>query len=103
MEHTWEIHNLKRNLSDGLVTTASYWCKTEFSGENARSVGEYYLPAKDSSDPDFVSYDSLTQDIVLGWITGSLDTEAMYSKHSASIAERLYQKANTTSANGTPW
>ena len=103
MEHTWEINNLKRNLSDGLVTTASYWCKTEFSGESARSIGEYYLPVKDASDPDFISYENLTQDIVLGWITGSLDTEAIYAKHSASIAERIDYLNSTTTAKGLPW
>ena len=103
MEHTWEIQNLIRTLNDGVVTTASYWCKTEFSGESARSIGEYYLPVKDASDPDFISYGNLTEATVLSWVTGSLDTASMYSKHSASIAERITYKNSITTEYGTPW
>jgi hypothetical protein len=40
---------------------------------------------------------------VLGWITGSLDTEAIYAKHSASIAERIDYLNSTTTAKGLPW
>ena len=103
MEHIWEIHNLTRNLSDGLITTASYYCKTSLLGESARTVGECYLTYKDPSDPDFISYEDLTQDIVLGWVTGSLDTEAIYAKHSASIAERIDYLNSITTAKGLPW
>lgn len=103
MNHTWEIHNLKRNLSDGLVTTASYHCRTELSDESARSVGNYNLPALDPSDPSFISYDNLTEATVLSWVTGSLDTAAIYSKHSSSIAESIVAKNAITEGDGTPW
>ena len=59
MQHTWSITNLERNLSDGLVTTASYTCNTTYSGSMKRMVGDYSLPSKSPSDPDFVSYDDL--------------------------------------------
>lgn len=103
MTHTWEIHNLNRTINEGLIVTASYFCKTDYSGEFARTVGEVVLPYKDPSDNDFISYDNLTQDIVLGWITGSLDTAAMYSNHSASIAETIAYKNSITTEDGTPW
>ena len=104
MEHTWEIQNLIRTLNDGVITSATYYCKTSLLGESARTVGEYHLATKDPSEPDFISYENLTQDIVLGWITGSLDTEAIYAKHSASIAERIdYLNSTTTTAKGLPW
>jgi len=50
MTHTWEIHNLHRTLSDGLILTASYYCKTELDGESARTVNEIALPYKDPAD-----------------------------------------------------
>ncbi len=103
MENTWEIHNLKRTISEGLILTASYYCRTEHLGESARSVGEVNLPYKDPADPDFISYESLTADIVIGWVTGSLDTAAMYSKHSSSIAETIVYKNSITTEDGIPW
>jgi len=103
MEHIWEIHNLKRTISEGLILTASYYCKTEYLGEFARTVGEVNLPYKDPADPDFVSYESLTGNIVIGWVTGSLDTAAIYSKHSSSIAETITYKNSISTAYGIPW
>lgn len=103
MTHTWEIHNLKRTLSEGLILTASYYCKTEFNGESARTVNEIGLPYKDTSAADFIAYEDLTQDIVLGWVTGSLDTASIYSNHSSSIAETINAKNASTVEDGTPW
>ena len=103
MTHTWEIHNLERQLSDGVILTASWYCKTELEGEIDRSVGSVNLPYKDPSDADFVSYENLTQDIVLGWVTGSLDTASLYSNHSSSIANKINEINALTTGAGLPW
>ena len=103
MTHTWEIHNLERQLSDGLILTASWYCSTELEGERERTVGYVNLPYKDPSDADFVSYDNLTENLVLGWVTGSLDTTVLYSDHSSSIANRINEKNAITTGEGTPW
>jgi len=103
MTHTWEIHNLNRTISDGLILTASYYCKTKFNGESARTVSEIALPYKDPADADFIAYEELTQDIVLGWVTGSLDTASIYSNHSSSIAEIINAKNAITVDDGIPW
>ena len=103
MTHTWEIHNLERQLSDGLILTASWYCKTDYLDEFARTIGNVNLPYKDPSDADFVSYENLTADIVLGWITGSIDTASIYSNHSSSIAETIAYNNSITTADGIPW
>lgn len=103
MTHTWEIHNLNRTLSDGLILTASYYCRTDLNGESARTVAEIELPYKNPSDADFIAYEDLTQDIVLGWVTGSLDTASIYSNHSSSIAETINAKNAITVDDGIPW
>ena len=103
MTHTWEIHNLNRTLSDGLILTASYYCRTDLNGESARTVAEIGLPYKDPSAADFISYENLTEDIVLGWVTGSLDTASIYSNHSSSIAEIINAKNAITVDDGIPW
>ena len=103
MTHTWEIHNLERQLSDGLILTASWYCRTELEGESNRSIGNVNLPYKDPSDADFVSYENLTQDIVLSWVTGSLDTASIYSNHSSSIANKINEINALTTGVGLPW
>lgn len=103
MTHTWRVHNLTRNLSDGLITTASYHCTTKHSGEVARTIGDFPLPASDPSDESFIPYEDLTENVVLGWITGSLDTEEVYLKHSSSIADLIEHKITITTGEGTPW
>ncbi len=39
MTHTWQITNLKRNLNNGLITTASYFCSTTYGKEIERTSG----------------------------------------------------------------
>lgn len=103
MTHTWEIHNLERQLSDGLILTASWYCRTELEGESARTVDEIELPYKDPAAADFIAYEELTEDIVLGWVTGSLDTASIYSNHSSSIAETINYKNAISTGDGIPW
>lgn len=103
MTHTWEIHNLERQLSDGLILTASWYCKTELEGESQRTIGSVNLPYKNPSDVDFISYENLTQDIVLGWVTGSINTSTLYSDHSSSIADKINAINALTTGEGTPW
>ena len=103
MQHTWSITNLERNLSDGLVTTASYTCNTTYSGSMKRMVGDYSLPSKSPSDPDFISYNNLTEEIVLAWVTGSIDYLDIESSNSASIAEQINLEQNKTIDTGIPW
>ena len=104
MIHRWYIDNLKRNLSDGLITTASYHCKSrEDDMFAAISSGDVNLTSKDPSDTDFIQYENLTQDIVLGWVTGSLDIDAIQTANSASVAVKIAEYNARTEANGLPW
>jgi len=107
MIHTWEILDVVRNLSDGLVTTASYSCDTEYSCSygfiSSRTVGDLYLPSKSTSDEDFINYNNLTQSTIIGWVTGSIDKSSIELKNSSSIAEIVVYKASKTFDNGLPW
>ena len=104
MIHRWYIKDLTRNKADGLITTASYFCKSrEDDMFAAISSGDVNLASKDPSDTDFVQYENLTQDIVLGWITGSLDVNAIQTANSASVAAKIAEYNAETEANGLPW
>ena len=86
MTHTWKIHNLERNISDGLILSASWFCRTTLGEHSTRSAKEIGLPYKNPADSDFVSFNDVTEELVLSWVTGSIDTTALYSEHSSSIA-----------------
>jgi hypothetical protein len=59
------------------------------------------------SDPNFISYENLTENVVFGWITGSIDTASIELQNSGSIASRINEylelEAQKTASQGLPW
>ena len=98
MDYYWNIGNLTRHSSDGLVYNVEYTYETWASG-SAVSKGGIVIVTRSSTENDFVPFEDLTQDIVLGWITGSFDIPAMQTELSASLNELL----TSQSIAGTPW
>lgn len=102
MNHTWKIYDLKRVIADGVVTDVTYACESQLSGSSTRKIGELEVVGS-VDDEDFIEYNDLTEDIVLGWVTGSIDTASIETSNSASIAATLVARAAITESNGTPW
>jgi hypothetical protein len=98
MEYIWNIGNLTRNSTNGLVYDVEYSYETYMSGSSARKWGIITVTGS-ASDPNFTQFDDLTQDIVLGWITGSFDISAIQVELSSSLNKLL----TTQSIDGTPW
>ena len=46
---------------------------------------------------------NLTSNIVVGWVTASIDYLAVESSNSSSIAERIVEKNANPQGNGLPW
>jgi hypothetical protein len=113
MTHTWYIKNLERDTSDGMVTKVDYECKTLYNLEFQRfPVGQNYygqvtLTTGSVSDPNFISYENLTENVVFGWITGSIDTASIELQNSGSIASRVNTYLNLETqpiqAGVLPW
>mgnify|MGYP003636740577 FL=1 len=103
MEYFWEIIKLERNLADGMVTSASYVCTAmaENNVNNASDDIAFTLGA--SSDSDFINYTDLTKEVVLGWVTGSIDTGSIQTSLSSSLAISIATDKLKTVATGTPW
>jgi hypothetical protein len=95
---TWAISTLERELSDGGVIVA-HWRATAVDGDfSASSYGTCgFTP--DPSDPSFVAYDSITEELALGWCWAELDKDAI----EASLAARIEADKNPTQASGVPW
>ena len=97
--YTWSISNMEHEIPDGAVITAHWYCLGTDADENsARSYGTTsYTP--DPSSAEFIPYDDLTEEIVLGWVHGSVDKDAT----EAAIAAKIDAIVNPTTASGTPW
>lgn len=99
---TWTIANLERNVADGGVTVA-HWRVTESEtvGEDTFTASAYGTVGF-TPDPDadgFVAYDSLTEEVVMGWVHADVDKDAT----EASLTANIEGQKNPVSADGMPW
>jgi len=99
MTTTWTIAQLERTLDDGGVVVA-HWRATATDGDfSASSYGTAgFTP--DPSSADYVPYDSITEEIALGWCFDSgVDKDAI----EASLQANIDGQINPTQASGVPW
>ena len=103
---TWTIANLERNVADGGVTVA-HWRVTEEetvgTGDDAVThTASAYGTVGFTPDPDaddFVAYDSLTEEVVMGWVWESVNQEDT----EAALTANIEGQKNPVSADGMPW
>jgi hypothetical protein len=99
---TWTIVNLERNLADGGVTVA-HWRVTESEtvGDDTFTASAYgtvgFTPDADADG--FVAYNSLTEEVVMGWVHAEVDQSATEASLTANIAGQK----NPVTADGKPW
>jgi hypothetical protein len=98
----WSIVQLEHHVSDGLVITAHWQATLERDGKQARVYGSVGLPAKDPSDPSFIPFDELTEDVVIAWVKEQLGEEQV-SGIEASLASQLEALINPVTVTGLPW
>ncbi len=102
MAVTWTIAQLERN-TDGNGVVVAHWRATdsEVVGEVEHSGSSYgtcgFTP--DATASGYVAYESLTEEVVIGWVKDSVDAEAI----EASIAEQLEASKAPVTAAGVPW
>ncbi len=95
---TWTIANLERNVADGGVTVA-HWRVTEVDGDYSASAYGTCGFTPDPDADDFVAYDSLTEEVVMGWVHAEVDQSAT----EASLTANIEGQKNPVSADGMPW
>ena len=98
MTTVWQISQMERTLADGGVVVA-HWRATLVDGEHSASSYGTCGFTPDPSDPSFVDYDSITEDMALGWCWAELDKDAI----EASLAAKIELDKNPTQGVGVPW
>ena len=101
MNITWTINNLERQTSDGLVTVVHWGASaSEASNDPEKPYGASIVNTQAlERGESFVSYDTLTEETVLGWLWQKVDKEAV---EAALTAQINVQKAPVISS-GLPW
>jgi hypothetical protein len=98
----WSIANLERDIATGGVTIA-HWRVTESEtvGDVTYTASSYgtcgFTPDADADD--FVAYDSLTEEVVMGWVHAEVDQDAT----EAALTANIEAQKNPVSADGKPW
>ena len=99
MTTVWQISQMERTLDDNGVIVA-HWRATatdgDFSATNYGTCG--FTP--DPSSSDWVAYDSISEELALGWCFDSgVDKDAIEE----SLAANLDLQQHPTQASGVPW
>ena len=89
------INQLERIIADGAVITA-HWNASVVDGDySARAYGtQSFEPNPDS--PEFIPYEDLTEEEVVGWLTLDEGLEA-------NLEAQIESQKNPTDASGVPW
>ena len=93
----FSISTLESNTDGGVIV--AHWQVNKASGENVASSYGTVSFTPDSSAEGYVAYDSLTEEAVIGWVQGAINTEALEASLDADLAEQ----ASPTTIVGTPW
>lgn len=104
--YEWSIGELERYTESGGVITAHYRCvgTNEATGTSDSNYGSiHFTPDPDSEN--FIPFESLTEDIVLGWVKSQPDPdkENLGLSIESSIAKKNDSIDNPVSTKGVPW
>ncbi len=97
---TWSINNMQHLVDNGGVIVVQWSCIAESEDKSAYYGGKSEF-TPDPSAPDFVAYEQLTEEMVLGWVFAALGDEK--SSIEADRITKVEKQLNSTVASGVPW
>jgi hypothetical protein len=105
MESNFKIANMKRTPVDGVVIDVTFIINFSLEGITDRHVGSIRLVG-DPSSPDFVTFNELTEELVIEWVKDELGadklTEILITMENR-LQAKLDKKNNPEFIAGTPW
>lgn len=104
IEYTWAVTSMKVVDTVDLenVVIQTYWTKTgiDEDGNEGIFTGATPLPYSSLDPENFVPYDQLTQEIVIGWIQQSLTDQTHIDEQ---IQKQINNKKNPVVEKPLPW
>jgi hypothetical protein len=99
IDYTWTIGNLEYNNDSDQGVVIVHWRCTGVDGDYSASAYSTQSFTPDPSADGYVAYDSLTEDMVIGWVQNAVDQAAT----EAAIAAKIEAQQNPTTLSGVPW
>lgn len=99
---TWNIANLERNTTDGIVFTAHYTVSAADDTYSSGAYGSIGLEAPAEGD-DVIPFANLTSDVVVGWVKEKLGGDEKVAEIEAALQAQLDEQRAPTKASGLPW
>jgi len=97
---SWNIANLERYTANGLVFSVHYTVNAE---DGTYRIGAYGSLELEAPEPgNMVTFDDLTEEIVVGWVKGKFGDEKV-AEIEAALQSQLDEKHAPTKAAGLPW
>jgi len=109
MNYSWQIAKLStrdQTNNDGVVLSNAVvkikWKRTgiDSDGNSATILGYTILTAEDVLEGEFVGFESLTEEIVVGWLDSGI-TQEQLTRYNNKILEKI-NKSSTTERS-VPW
>ncbi len=105
MAVNWQIFDTKYQADNKLIIKVVYGCTAQLENFIDRTIGELDFTG-DPESPDFVPYENLTEEIILGWVKTTLGTEqvtAIETSLQNSVDTQKVAKDAETVKSGLPW
>jgi hypothetical protein len=96
MEFTWNVVQMDRLTSDGFVVTVHY---TVNAVDGDYTASTYGTVGYTQEEGNIIPFDSLTPEIVVGWVKDSLGQETV----EAALAAQIEAQQNPVQLSGLPW
>ena len=106
-DFTWEIETMQRDIyppeAEGGVVTVCWKC-TGVDVEKESSYSGVAIFTPDPTSPDYIPYDDLTEEDVLGWCF-ALDGNGVSQVNQAEVEDNIQAQMDwfPKTANGIPW
>ena len=99
MNTTYTIANIEYTNDDNKAVTIAHWRVSAQDGDyTASSYGTQSFEA-DPESPDYVAFADLTEEVVIGWVKDSLDTDEI----EANLASQIEAQKEPATLSGLPW
>ena len=101
---SWKVLDMEHKTSDGFVIEVSSCYEVQDGSGYARKV--FKQEFEETAGPEFIPYENLTEEIVIGLVKDKLGPEAVGETESSVASEALTKKQEIESPvleGGKPW
>lgn len=100
-QFTWDIAQLERNVSDGVVFTAHYTIEAFDGTYRSSAYGSIGLDAPDAET--MIPYADISKEAVISWVQEKLGGEEKVLEIEAALQSQLAEQKAPSKAAGVPW